>query len=159
VNGHQHIIDTTLIPVGDIHLRAHRITLDPAAEQVTAEEGSAPLGYDAGAAPAIRSENGWMFIEWEPNAVGIKPLEGYAAAAQAVPGSPNSVYGYNLLATLIVPQLKRQHQLICAVYAGGLANPGRLPKIEQAGWEPDGRFVAQLNGKIISVPVSFKADA
>ena len=32
LNGHRHRVDTTLIPLGDIHLRAHRITLDPAAQ-------------------------------------------------------------------------------------------------------------------------------
>ncbi|MEO8607930.1 MAG: DUF2264 domain-containing protein [Chloroflexota bacterium] len=152
VNGHQHFVDTTLIPLGDIHLRAHRITLDPAAGQVTAEEGSAPLGYDAGATPVIRSENGWIFIEWEPNAVGIKPLAGYTVLAQAVPGSPNSVYGFNLLATLTMPQLNPQHELICAVYAGNLPNTAHIPAIEKAGWEADGRFVAHVNGEIIAVP-------
>ncbi|MEO8397084.1 MAG: DUF2264 domain-containing protein, partial [Chloroflexota bacterium] len=57
INGHQHIVDTTLIPLGDIHLRAHRITLDPAAEQVIAEEGSAAIGYNSyaiGSHPHIR---------------------------------------------------------------------------------------------------------
>lgn len=58
INEHRHIVATTLILLGDVYLRAHRITLDEAAERVIAEEGSAPLGYDAGAVPTIRAANG-----------------------------------------------------------------------------------------------------
>jgi len=154
VNGHRHIVDTTLIPLGDIHLRAHRITLDPAADQgtVTAEEGSAPLGYDAGAVPVTRSENGWQFIAFGNSAVGLLPIQGYPSAAQVVAGSPNSVYGHNLLAVLKASALQPQHDLICAVYAGDFPDAVQLPTIEQAGWEADGRFVAQVNGSILSVP-------
>jgi hypothetical protein len=156
VNGHQHIIDTTLIPMGDIHLRAHRIVLNSTADQVTAEEGSAPLGYDAGAVPVIRSENGWLLMESAGNSVGIKPIQGYTAAAQIVTGSPNSVYGHNLLAILNASPLKQQHELICVVYAGGLPDHNSLPNIEQAGWNLDGQFVAQVNGETISVPAPSK---
>ncbi|MBZ0289938.1 MAG: hypothetical protein K8I30_20105, partial [Anaerolineae bacterium] len=152
VNGHQHTVDTTLIPLGDVHLRAHRITLDPDAGDVTAEEGSAALGYDAGAVPAIRPEQGWIFIAHDRNVVGLKPVEGYADAPQAVPGSPNSVYGFNLLATLTVPHLKPQHDLIGAVYAGGPPDASRLPTIERAGWEADGQFIARVNGDSIVMP-------
>ena len=158
VNGHRHSIDTTMIPLGGFHLRAHRITLDPAtsqvtASQVTAEEGSAALGYDgydSGTYPEVRAEDGWLFAAIGDNAVGIKPLQGYSGAAQAVPGSPNSVYVYSLVAVLSAVPLKPQHDLICLVYAGELPEP--FPKIEQAGWEADGRFVAQVNGETISVP-------
>ena len=156
VNGHQHIIDTTLIPLGDIHLRAHRITLDPAAEQVMAEEGSAPLGYDAGAVPTITPENDWVFMEFAGNAVGMRPLRGYSTAAKAVAGSPNSVYGYNLLAVLTASPLKSEHELICVVYAGGLVNTEALPNIEQAGWDAEGQFVVHVNDESILIPVPSK---
>jgi hypothetical protein len=152
VNGHRHVVDTTIILLGDIHLRAHRITLDPAAGYVTAEEGSAPLGYDAGAVPQVRSESGWLLISFADNAVGIMPLQGYSSAAEARTGSPNSVYGYNLLAILNASPLEQQHDLICAVYAGALPEVAQLPLVEQAGWETDGRFVAQVSGEVISVP-------
>lgn len=152
INGHRHIVDTTLIPLGNIHLRAHRITLDPAAQHatVTAEEGSAPLGYDAGAVPVTHSENGWQFIEFGNSAVGILPIQGYPS--QMVAGSPNSVYGHNLLTVLTVTELKPQHDLICAVYAGGSTDAALLPTVEQAGWDSDGQFVAHVNGNIMSVP-------
>jgi hypothetical protein len=152
VNGHRHIVDTALISLGDLHLRAHRITLDPAAENVMAEEGSAPLGYDAGAVPVIRAENGWAFAEFAGNGVGIRPLAGDSAVPQIAAGSPNSVYGYNLLAVLTTSPLNLHHELICLVYAGTPSDAASHPPIEQVGWESDGHFVAHVNGKIVSVP-------
>lgn len=154
LQGHEHIVDTTLIPLGNIHLRAHRITLDPNSTDlsITSEEGSAPLGYDSGAIPRIYCVNDWWFAEFANNAVGILPIQGYPIEAEVVAGSPNSVYGHNLLAVLTVPELQPQHDLICAVYAGGPPANAQIPHIEQAGWEADGRFVAQVNGTTISVP-------
>lgn len=152
VNGHQHTVDTTLILLGDVHLRAHRITLDPAAEQVTAEEGSAPLGYDAGGVPTIAANNGWSFVSFWNHAIGMRPIQGYTSAVQIVPGSPNSVYGHNLLGVLNASPLRAQHDLICAVYAGGIPDSAQLPAIEQTQWESDGRFIANINGQMIEVP-------
>ena len=152
VNGHQHTVDTTLVALGAIHLRAHHITLDAAAEHVTAEEGCAPLGYDAGAVPTLWREGDWLFAGFAQNAVGICPLQGYSSAAQVRPGSPNSVYGYNLIAVLSTAPLNRQHDLICAVYAGDIPIVTQIPAIENAGWEADGRFVAKVNGERISIP-------
>jgi len=159
LKGRRHTVETILIPLGDIHLRAHRITLDPSARYVIAEEGSAPLGYnghDARALPRIRAENSWLFVELNDSAVGIKPLQGYSAAAQALSGSANSVYAHNLLAVLTAAPLKQQHDLICLVYAGGAPATEQIPKVERAGWEADGRFVAQVNGELISVPALVK---
>jgi hypothetical protein len=153
VSGHRHIVDTTLVMLGDIHLRAHRITLDPAAKGVTAEEGSAPLGYDAGAVPTIHAQDDWSFATFGENAVGIRAVQGYSSAAQVVAGSPNSVYGYNLLAVLTAAPLNEHHELICAVYAGGATNNAPFMQLEQAGWDANGQFVAHVNDKVISVPL------
>jgi hypothetical protein len=152
VNGHKHMIDTTLIPHGDVHVRAHRITLDPTAEAVTAEEGSAPLGYDAGATPAIRRSDGWLWIGYAENTIGIKPLQGYTTTAQSTAGSPNSVYEHNLLAVLKATPLQRHHDLICVAYAGDTGRIAQLPNIGRMRWEPDGSFVAEIDGKSITVP-------
>ncbi|MCC6803920.1 MAG: DUF2264 domain-containing protein, partial [Anaerolineae bacterium] len=152
VNGRRHLVDTTLIPLGDVHVRAHRLTLDPSAGLVTADEGSAPLGCDAGAVPVIRTGGDWLLLSFAENAVGIRPITGYSSAPQAVAGSANSVYGHNLIAVLSAAPLEPSHDLICAVYAGGAPDPARLPVIEQAGWEPDGRFVARVDGAQIAVP-------
>ncbi len=152
VNGHQHTVDTKVIPLGDVHVRAHRITLDAASQQVTAEEGSAPLGYDAGAVPVIASEDGWLYIQFAESAVGIMPLRGYTSAARAVSGSPNSAYGHNLLAVLNASPLSQQHELICVVYAGEQPGSAPLPKIDHARWEADGSFVVHVDDTAISVP-------
>ncbi len=153
INGHRHHVDTTLIPRGDFHLRAHRITLDPRADSVTAEEGSAALGYDgydSGTSPAARRENGWLLTSIGDSTVGIKPLLGYTGEAQSVAGSPNSVYVYNLLDVLTAAPLQPEHNLICLVYAGEM--PAEFPTVDRAEWEPDGSLVAQFNGETITVP-------
>jgi hypothetical protein len=141
-----------MIPLGDIHLRAHRITLDPHAHHVTAEEGSAPLGYEAGAVPTLRHENGWAFVEFGSNAIGIRPIAGYTTPPKIAAGSPNSVYGFNLLPTLTVSPLRPHHTLICAIYEGAPADTARIPRIDRVNWEPDGRFVAHVGDKTITVP-------
>ncbi len=152
INDHRHVVDTTVIPLGDVHLRAHRITLDPAAANVTAEEGSAPLGYDAGAAPALRIDGDWAFAEYREDTVGIRAVSGYGAPPQVIPGSPNSVYGFNLVAALHTPALKPTHELVCLVYAGGYPHAAQLPRVEGAGWDADGQFTVQVNGEVLTVP-------
>lgn len=152
LNGLQHIVDTTVIPLSSMHLRAHRITLDSDAQHVVAEEGSAPLGYDAGAIPTIQTTDGWIFVGFRDSSVGIKPLQGYSAPAHVISGSPNSVYSHNLLAVLSVSLLQPTNDLICAVYAGGMPDLESLPKFGQMGWDTDGQFIAQINNTDLSVP-------
>jgi hypothetical protein len=161
ISDHQHTVDTTLIPLGNVHLRAHRITLDPAATEVTAEEGSAPLGYDAGALPSIYTKGDWVFAEvtvyaasakYSNDAVGIKPLHGYSGVARMLPGSPNSVHEFNVLGVLTSAPLQSNHDLICVVYADGIPDMAQLPTIENAGWTPDGEFTVVVNGDAIIVP-------
>ncbi len=150
-NGHRHLVDTTLIPLGRLHLRAHRITIDPDADQVTAEEGSAALGFDAGAIPVIRLENGGLFLRVGGREVGLRPLQGYSSTPQPREGSGNLVYGANLIGVLSAA-LQPQHDLICAVYEGDTDDPTPPPLIEQPGWKQDGTFVAHLNGTRVEVP-------
>ncbi|MBI1258386.1 MAG: DUF2264 domain-containing protein [Chloroflexi bacterium] len=155
IDGHRHQVDTTLIPLGDVHLRAHRITLDGAADSVSAEEGSAAVGYDgydSGTFQSVRAENGWLFAEIGGQAVGIKPLRGYSSAARALSGSPNSVSLFNVLTVLTAAPLKPQHELICAVYAGDSAKTAQIPTIEQADWDSQGQFVARVAGQTFVVP-------
>jgi hypothetical protein len=161
ISNHSHIVDTTIIPLGDVHLRAHRITVDPAASEVVAEEGSAPLGYDAGAIPSIYAKEDWVFAMstvyaasavYSNDVVGIKPLHGYSGAARIVPGSPNSVYGYNVLGLLNASPLQQEHELICLVYAGDVPDMEQLPIIENPTWESNGQFTVRANGATLSVP-------
>lgn len=150
VNGHKHLLDTVMIPLGDVHLRAHRITLDPAAGEVIAEEGCSPLVYDAGAIPSIWTEGGWLFAKYVDDAVGILPLHGYISPAKITPGSPNSVFAMNLLPVLATP-LNVQHELICLCYAGGVPNLANLPTIEGASWTLDGQFEVTINGEALMI--------
>ncbi|MEO8397832.1 MAG: hypothetical protein ABI700_32870, partial [Chloroflexota bacterium] len=113
------------------------------------------IGYNSyaiGSHPHIRGGAGWQFVDMAGGAVGIKPIEGYSAVPQVISGSPNIVYMHNHLVTLTTAPLKQQQDLICAVYSGDADNTEKLPKIEQASWEADGSFVAQIDGETISVP-------
>lgn len=155
LNGYRHLVDTVLVPLGEVHIRAHRISLDGVdAGQVMAEEGSAPLGYDAGGIPVIRAEDGWLFAGFADRAVGIKPLRGYAEPAYVISGSPNSVYGFNLIAALRSPLTQQTHELVCAVYEGGIPHIAQPPDLDlqSYGWEQDGQFVLRVNGTDMSVP-------
>lgn len=152
VNEHEHIVDTVIIPLGSFHLRAHRITLDPHAKDVAAEEGSAALGCEAGAAPNLSTDQAWLMIEIEGSHVGICPLDGYSSSAQSLPGSPNSVHAENFLALLKAAPLNQVHDLICLAYAGDTGDSQARPSIGDARWEPDGRFVVQVDGRTVEVP-------
>lgn len=153
-DGWQHDVDTILIPMGDIHIRAHRITPSAKSDHVSAQEGSAPLGYDAGALPVIQRINGWMFIAHAGRAVGLKPLRGYSASPYAYPGGANSVYGYNLVVTLHTPLVEKNRERVCAVYDGATDHIEKASAlaVEQAGWESDGTFTLRLDGVDWSIP-------
>ena len=154
VNGHQHIVDTTLIPLGDLHLRAHRVTLDPASKtDIWIQDTSAPLGYDAGAVPTIHREGDWAFVKFSDSAVGIKPLLGYLhGMGDSIEGSANSVYAHNLLVTLTMSVNRTPDDFISLVYAGASPDVASFPTIEQPGWDASGQFTVRVNGKIITVP-------
>ena len=176
VGEHVHLVDTTIVLLGDVHIRAHRITLDPAATQVTAEEGSAALGYDAGMLPRFRTSGPWLLLSYSGNYVGLRAVRGYSAAPRSVTSGSNSVYGQhvvtvlratlgsvtgaasagaatqNLGVVLTPAPASRQHELICAVYAGNGFEEERLPGIEQMDWDFAGRFGIRVNGAILVIP-------
>lgn len=176
INDHTHTVDTTLLLLGHVHLRAHRLVLAPDTAQVTVEEGSAAFGYNAGQIPSFRRVNGWLLFGGSGSYVGFRPLKGYTTAPRVVTGSPNSVYGYNVLAVLsatlgsltgaglnsptgqnlgiiLTPSsTSRQHELICAALSGNANDRDTLPSIEQAGWDAAGQFVARVDGAVFTVP-------
>lgn len=152
LNGHQHHVDTVIIPMGEFHIRAHRIALDADATHITAEEGSAPLGYDAGAIPQLGLLSDWQFIGDGRKVVGIRPLHGYSEPAYAVPGGANSVYGHNLVAALRTPLVGHTHKLVCAAYDGTFSGLANTPVIYDFRWEPDGTFILRVDTEECSVP-------
>lgn len=118
LNGRKHLVDTTIIFLGNTHLVADRIHLQFAPKQVIAEQGSAPLGYNESAVLSKRLEDGWLFVELGNMSVGIKPLRGYSHPARLVSGGSNIVYADNRVAILTAPPVNRRHELICLNYAG-----------------------------------------
>ncbi len=118
VAGGTHTVDTTIVVRGELHLRAHRITLDPACTSpIGAVEGSAPLGYDEGEQPVCVSGDMWEYAAVGGRAVAIAQQRGYdgqrRAAAWRGRADINSVYGQYVLPLITVAQLEPTHDLIC----------------------------------------------
>lgn len=151
LNAHQHHVDTTIIPLGSFHLRAHRILLDDRAHDVFVEEGSAPLGYDAGAIPLSRTQYAWTFAEVQGRIIGASAILGYTNI-DIRSGNPNAVYGHNLLIALTAPIVDQHSEFICLVYAGELGNPEQFPVIESAHWEANDEFNVTINDKFYIIP-------
>ena len=162
VAGGRHEIDTTIVARGEQHLRAHRITLDPATRAaIGAVEGPAPLGYPAGVLPAITGDPaaGWELASAEGRAVAIVRLRGYDGQRRAATWHGrhdlNSVYGRYLLPLLTVERLAPAHELICLIHVGRAEiDPGALrEEVVEAGWLEDGSFsVAWRDGSRVDVP-------
>jgi hypothetical protein len=162
VAGGTHTIDTTIVMRGELHLRAHRISLDAAAKgPVGALEGPAPLGYLDGEQPLIASDSaaGWEYAAAGSRSVGIVRLRGYdgqrRAAAWRGRADLNSVYGRSVLPLLSVSRLDPVHELVCLVHTGAaIDDPGALVgQVASADWRPNGSFhVNWADGMEVEVP-------
>lgn len=168
VGGGTHSIDTTIVTHGDFHLRAHRVTLDPAAAPIGAEEGPAPVSYTYGQAPLVFSDpaNSWEaagvfdYAHGLPRAAGIRAIVGYdgqhPAAAWKGRHDLNSVYPHYVLPLLTVSQLQPTHELICLVYAGRLDQAAIAELntlVQSAGWDVEGAFtVTWRSGETVTIP-------
>jgi Uncharacterized protein conserved in bacteria (DUF2264) len=162
VAGGLHEIDTTIVVRGERHLRAHRVALDPAASgPVGAVEGPAPLGYPAGALPAIASDAaaGGELAAAEGRAVAIVRLRGYdgqrRAAAWRGRDDLNGVHGRALLPLLTVERLAPRHELVSLVHVGGadVDLAALKGEVAEAGWlEGDAFRVTWRDGSRVEVP-------
>ncbi len=162
VGGGTHRIDTTIVVRGDLHLRAHRVTLDPSIRvPIGAVEGAAPLGFPVGALPTIESDPaaGWERAAADGRAVAIARLRGYdgqrRAAAWRGRDGINSVYGQYLMPLLAVDRLESRHDLICLVHLGAadFDITELTSVVADAGWSEDGAFsVTWRDGTAVQVP-------
>ena len=160
VAGGSHTIDTTIIVRGELHVRAHRIMLDPGTSPIGAVEGTPPLGYDDGEMPTCLSDvaAGWEYAAVGGRAVAIARLRGYDgqrhAAAWRGRADINSVYGQYVLPLVTVTQLELTHDLICVVHTGtALEDPAAIARqVTQAEWRDDGTFFAQFVEGNVVVP-------
>ena len=162
VAGGTHTIDTTIIVRGELHLRAHRVTLDPAAPgPIGAVEGPAPLGYASGELPAIDGdvEAGWEMASAGGRAVAILRLKGYdgqrRAAAWLGRDDLNSVFGHYLLPLLAVERLEPAHELICLAHIGGadVDASALAERVAATAWLADGAFsLTWSDGAGVEVP-------
>jgi hypothetical protein len=162
VAGGEHTIDTTIVARGELHLRAHRVALDPQAQgPLCAAEGPAPLGYDPGEAPRSAGDPtaGWEAAFLANRAVAIARLRGYngqrRAAAWRGRADLNSVYGRYVLPLLTASDLQPEHELVCLVYIGAAQGDpaGLTSQVAQAAWLADGSFrLCWADGTIVEVP-------
>lgn len=162
VGGGTHQIDTTIVARGEWHLRAHRVTLDPAARMpLGAVEGPAPLGYPSGALPAITGDAaaGWEAAAAIGQAVAIAGLRGYTGqrppAAWRGRDDLNSVHGHYVLPLLTVDRLEPGHELVCLVHIGRADVDVAAVKdlVAEAGWAADGTFrLTWSDGSSVEVP-------
>ena len=144
-----HLIDTVIVMRGEQHLRAHRITLDPACNTpLHAVEGSAPLGCIQGEVPVMAGDDHWQSAAVLNRCAAIAGLRGYDRATlwQGAPGI-NSVYPYYVQPALTIDNVQGGHELLCLVHDGGLLHedPWLSSDIE-ANWQADGSFVLVWDG-------------
>ena len=157
--GAEHTIDTAIVPRGDMHLRAHRISLAPRARDVGALEGPAPLGYPPGAHPEIRGAPGWEYAAAEGRAVAIVRLRGYSgqhpARAWAGRADLNLAYAEHVLPLIEAAQLDAAHELVCLCYAGPpLDDPAALAALlSELYWDDAGALTVRWSdGAVVTVP-------
>jgi hypothetical protein len=159
--GGLHLIDTTLVVRGELHLRAHRITIAQGAGPVGVLEGPPPLGYPPGTHPLIQGDTtgGWEYAASDQYAVAIVRVRGYssqrAASAWGGRADLNSVYSEHVLPLLVVERLEPISELVCLVYTGApLAEPLELAmRVHSAQWEADGTLrLVWSDGVVIDVP-------
>jgi hypothetical protein len=158
-DAYTHSIDTTLLILGECHIRAHRVMLDTTCDQpVGASEGAAPLGYAPGVIPQFalgkkelagfvgvigdKSSNGWG------RKVAIRSIRGYddITLNQQWGGRHdlNSVYAHFGLPMLHVSVLNHQHELVCAVHIGQFDASGSrdlIDSLDEVIWSDDDSVV------------------
>ena len=126
-----HWVETTIIPLGEAHIRLHQVTLDPATVvPVHGIEGAAPLGYPAGATPASGFDGSTSWASNDQVMVAIAAHSGYVRAGRPSAfgaGNANSVFGFQVTPWLETPNLISGALLINAVHIGSvLPDPGSL---------------------------------
>ncbi|MBZ0298899.1 MAG: DUF2264 domain-containing protein [Anaerolineae bacterium] len=155
LNGLTHVIDTVIVVRGGQHVRAHRITLDPATSSpIRAIEGGAPLGTIQGEVPTILSGPCWQAAGSYDHAVAVRGLRGYDRA-RLWTGAPgiNSVYPFALVPVLQVEAVQPQHDLLCQVFSGVMPDQKVLPEATiTAEWQADGSVHLVWDGQIYQIP-------
>ena len=151
----KHRVDTTIVVLGEAHIRAHRITLDPTGPAPSAVEGSAALGYTPGAIPKIGlgQTAASFFVEGgqdrSPHGrkVAIRAIRGYdrAEVLQHWQGrfDLNSEHAQFGMQVLHVAQLQPIHELVVAVHIGKVdatESAHAIDTLENAVWGDDGTF-------------------
>lgn len=157
LNGYTHVVDTVIVTRGAYHVRAHRLTLDPnCPHHPVVMEGSAPCGYIQGEMPHIVRGDNWLAAATMRGATGIRGLAGYNGAhLWSGDAGINSVYPFSVTPVLSANLTQPQHDLLCLVYTGGVAEPDALLRADISGeWQADGSFHLTWDGETLVVPHS-----
>jgi hypothetical protein len=155
LNGHTHLIETVMVVRGAMHIRAHRLLLDPNIPgPLQAIEGGAPLGYIQGDAPFVWRGPKACAAGTMDRVVMVRGLRGYDGA-RLWSGDPgiNSVYPFAVVPTLTIDRVPYRHNLLCLVYSGGTLDPNALLRTQvRAEWRADGSFWLVWDGDEWVVP-------
>lgn len=155
----RHTAETIIVPLGEAHLRIHRIELDSSSgTEFHAIEGAAALGYPHGAIPSVGCTG---FASWAAHAGvtnAIAPVRGYLEpCAPSGFGAPdaNSVFGRQVIPSLRSVALIDGAVLISVVHIGSvLDDPGTLADlVRSVAFEGSDVCRIELgDGTVVTVP-------
>ena len=154
LNGNTHTIETVIVLQDGVHIRAHKIELAPEqSTPISAIEGCAPLGYDVGGVPIIRTDEYYCAAGIDNQMVVIANLDGYDRATfwQGQPGI-NSVYACYVLPVVTVETVTDGLNLLCWVHHGSATNQIVSPDDINGQWQDDGTFHLATGDAEIVVP-------
>ncbi len=155
LNGKTHVIDTTIIIMGEQHIRAHRIHLSPNQQSpLGVIEGCSPLGYSAGEVPDIRHTiRSCAATLWGKGTAGIYNITGYDSPT-LWDGAPNinSVYPYYVLPVLTVNEVHDGQELMCLVHDGQEIMDFDISDNVSGTWRDDSSFHLVYGDDTITIP-------
>lgn len=164
-----HTIDTVIVPHGDVHLRAHRITLADGVDALQAVEGATIIPYEKAVSSLpvnLYDDEHLMVIvkddRWggSMGATGIRGIQGYDGMAVLYDwlGQVDMHIFQNrfMLPTLKASTITNGSSLICLAFSGNSPEEAQdqlLNSLTEAAFLDDGTLnVMWANGETVSVP-------
>ncbi|MGB3328069.1 MAG: DUF2264 domain-containing protein, partial [Thermomicrobiales bacterium] len=142
VGAWEHEIETLIVISGNLHLRAHRIRVEPGAQPVGAIEGGGALGFDPGQRPEVKADAATL-----TSAAGLggrwSTIRGLVGYDEVVSPAGHSGIGA-VQAEVLIPMLRASlregwQTLVCLVSLGDDQDLTSLASLSPAvTWRDDG---------------------